>query len=81
MAVKIASTKARFFAILSIVLRLVAKSVLVRYKSGKKFFYKAVMSKDEMAADSLNTVCEQFFNGSRSDMIRFIERSVQDIVL
>ncbi|MBQ3640748.1 BlaI/MecI/CopY family transcriptional regulator [bacterium] len=61
--------------------RLVAKSVLVRYKSGKKFFYKAVMSKDEMAADSLNTVCEQFFNGSRSDMIRFIERSVQDIVL
>ena len=59
--------------------RLVAKSVLVRYKSGKKFFYKSVMSKDEMAMDSLKTISEQFFNGNYVDMIRFIEKNTQEL--
>ena len=60
--------------------RLTAKSILVRYKSGKKFFYKATMSKSEMAADTLRTVSNQFFGGSFSNMIRFIERECGEYV-
>ncbi len=61
--------------------RLTVKSILVRYKVGKKFFYKAAMSKDEMAMDAVKTVSEHFFNGSYSEMIRFIEKSSQDILV
>ncbi len=61
--------------------RLTVKSVLVRYKVGKKFFYKAAMSKEEMAMDAVRTVSEQFFGGSYSEMIRFIEKSAQDILV
>ena len=53
---------------------------MVRYKSGKKFFYKATMSKSEMAADTLRTVSHQFFDGSFSSMIRFIERECGEYV-
>lgn len=57
--------------------RLTVKSVLVRYKSGKKFYYKAVVSKEEMMSDAVKTISEQYFNGSYVDMIRFIEKNTQ----
>ena len=38
--------------------RLTTKSVLVRYKVGKKFFYKAAMSKKEMASEAVKTVAK-----------------------
>ena len=53
--------------------RLTAKSVLVRYKVGKKFFYSAAMNKDEMARDSIEEICSQFFGSNYVDMIRFME--------
>lgn len=61
--------------------RLTVKSVLVRYKVGKKFYYKAAMNKEEMALDAVKTVAEQFFSGSFSDMIRFIEKKSDDILV
>ncbi|HCB11277.1 MAG TPA: hypothetical protein DEO94_03880 [Cyanobacteria bacterium UBA11991] len=61
--------------------RLVSKSILVRYKSGKKFFYKVTVDKREMALDTLKEFCNNFFDGSISDMVRFIEReSVEYLV-
>ena len=53
--------------------RLTAKSVLVRYKVGKKFFYSAAMNRDEMAQEAINEISSQFFNGNYADMIHFIE--------
>ena len=53
--------------------RLVAKSVLVRYKSGKKFYYNAVTDKEEMASNAVNEVINNFFGGSSADLIRFVE--------
>ena len=61
--------------------RLTAKSVLVRYKVGKKFFYKATMDRKEMAMDSVKTVAEQFFNGSYSDMLHFIENECREFLV
>ena len=57
--------------------RLTVKSVLVRYKSGKKFFYKAAMTKNEMAQDAIKTISDYYFNGNYVDMIRFIEKNTQ----
>ena len=53
--------------------RLTGKSILVRYKVGKKFFYKATMNKREMAMEAVNEVSGQFFNKDYAQMIRFIE--------
>ena len=53
--------------------RLTAKSVLVRYKVGKKFFYSAAMNKDEMARENIEEISSQFFAGNYADMIRFME--------
>lgn len=61
--------------------RLTVKSVLVRYKVGKKFYYKAAMNKEEMALDAVKTVAEQFFCSNFSDMIRFIEKKSDDILV
>ncbi len=61
--------------------RLTVKSILVRYKVGKKFFYKATMNKNEMALDAVKTLTEQFFDGSYIDLIKFIENSNQHILV
>ena len=53
--------------------RLVAKSVLVRYKSGKKFFYNATVDKEEMATNAVKEIIENFFNGNSTDLIHFVE--------
>lgn len=60
--------------------RLTVKSILVRYKVGKKFFYKAATDKHEMALDAVKTVASQFFDGSYSDMLSFIERNCSEYI-
>ena len=61
--------------------RLTVKSILVRYKVGKKFFYKAAMDRHEMAAESVKDLCGRFFNGSYTEMIRFIERECSEFLV
>ena len=60
--------------------RLTLKSVLVRYKSGKKFFYKAAMQKDEMALEAINKVISNFFDGNSTNLIRFVEEKFNLLV-
>ncbi|MDR1327556.1 MAG: BlaI/MecI/CopY family transcriptional regulator [Heliobacteriaceae bacterium] len=54
--------------------RLTVKALLVRYKSGKKFFYKAAMSKSEMAFEAVDTVVDNFFDGEPVKLLRFVEK-------
>lgn len=61
--------------------RLTVKSVLVRYKVGKKFYYKATMNRNEMAMDAVKTVAEQFFNGNYVELIEFVEKNTQDVLV
>ncbi|MDR1168907.1 MAG: BlaI/MecI/CopY family transcriptional regulator [Heliobacteriaceae bacterium] len=72
--------KRAYTTIKTVMDRLVAKSVLVRYKSGKKFFYKAVMSRTETIAESVNTLLEQFFGGDCSELLRFVETECKLLV-
>ena len=61
--------------------RLTVKSILVRYKVGKKFFYKATMSRSEMAMDAIKETAEQFFNGNYVDMMKFIENECSEFLV
>jgi len=60
--------------------RLTTKSILVRYKSGKKFFYKATMQKEEMALEEVNELINNFFNGNSTTLIHFIEEKFNLLV-
>ena len=53
--------------------RLTVKSILVRYRVGKKFFYKAAMQREEMAFEEVKTVMDNFFDGNSSSLIHFVE--------
>ncbi len=60
--------------------RLSSKDLLVRYRSGKKFFYRSVMDKDEMAIVAIKEVSSQFFDGDDVKMLRFIESQCLELV-
>lgn len=60
--------------------RLTAKSVLVRYKSGKKFLYKAAINKEEMTHLAVKEVVDRFFNGSYDELIRFAQNSQKILI-
>ena len=61
--------------------RLTVKSILVRYKVGKKFFYKAAMNKDEMAQEAVQTLAEQFFDGNYVNLLHFIEKKCDALLV
>ena len=52
--------------------RLVEKNMLVRYKQGKKFFYKTVSSRDEMAQEAIKKLASQYFNNDMDSLARTI---------
>ena len=61
--------------------RLTVKSILVRYKVGKKFFYKATMNKKEMSMDAVKTVVNQFFDGDYVKLLRFVEKECDNLLV
>jgi len=74
-------TSRAYTTIKTVMDRLVAKSILVRYKVGKKFYYKAASDKREMALDMLKEFTNNFFDGSYADMMRFVEREMVELLV
>ena len=52
--------------------RLVEKNMLVRYKQGKKFFYKSVSSRDEMAQLAIKKLANLYFNNDMNSLAETI---------
>ena len=61
--------------------RLVSKSILVRYKTGKKFYYKVTMDKREMALEMMKEFTDNFFDGDIAKMVRFVERETVELLV
>ncbi len=59
--------------------RLVDKNLLKRQKSGKKFCYKSVESREEMAATAINKLANQFFNNDISSLMRALEKQCASV--
>lgn len=74
-------TQRAYTTIKTVMDRLVSKSILVRYKVGKKFFYKTTMDRREMALDMLKEFTDNFFNGDYANMMRFVEREMVEILV
>ena len=54
--------------------RLVDKKLLKRQKSGKKFCYTSVESREEMAATAINKLANQFFNNDIRSLMKALEK-------
>jgi len=74
-------TERAYTTIKTVMDRLVAKSILVRYKVGKKFFYKTTMDKREMALDMLEEFTNNFFDGDYIQMMHFIEKETEHLLV
>lgn len=74
-------TERAYTTIKTVMDRLVTKGVLVRYKDGKKFYYKSTLDKNEAAKKIIDTLSEQFFDGSHVELLRFIEKECEQILI
>lgn len=70
-------TERAYTTIKTVMDRLVTKGVLVRYKDGKKFFYKSTLDRNEASKKAIESVSSQFFDGSHVELLRFIERECE----
>lgn len=75
------NTERAYTTIKTVMDRLVAKGVLVRYKDGKKFYYKSTLDRNEASRKVIETVSSQFFDGSYVELLRFIERECEPLLV
>ncbi len=61
--------------------RLVSKDILVRYRSGKKYFYRTTIDKNEAAKKAIEDISNQFFDGNYIQMLRFIENKCEPLLV
>ncbi len=54
--------------------RLVDKKLLKRHKTGKKFCYKSVESREEMATSAINKLAGQYFNNDIRSLMKALEK-------
>lgn len=63
------SSKRAYTTVKTVMDRLVEKNMLVRYKQGKKFLYKTVSSRNEMAQQAIQKLACQYFNNDMDSLI------------
>lgn len=54
--------------------RLVEKKLLERYKKGKKFYYKSMSSREEMAQSAIKKLAYQYFNNDMRSLMKALEK-------
>lgn len=73
--------KRAYTTIKTVMDRLVSKGILVRYKNGKKFFYKSILDKNEAAKEALDDVSKMFFKGNYVELLRFTEKACENLLV
>ena len=68
------STQRAYTTIKTVMDRLTGKEMLLRYKSGKKFCYKATKSRSKMANTAINKLLKQYFNNDANLLLKTIEK-------
>ena len=68
------STTRAYTTIKTVMDRLASKNMLTRYKSGKKFCYKANESRSKMANSAINKLLKQYFNNDANLLLKTIEK-------
>ena len=68
------STQRAYTTIKTVMDRLAGKEMLIRYKSGKKFCYKASETRSKMANTAINKLLKQYFNNDANLLLKTIEK-------
>ncbi len=74
---KSSKTDRAYTTVKTVMDRLVEKNMLVRYKQGKKFLYKSVSSRDEMAQKAIKKLMGQYFNNDVRSLMKALEKEYQ----
>ena len=74
------NTERAYTTIKTVMDRLVAKELMVRYKNGNKFFYRSTFVREEVIRETIKDVSEQFFGGNYVQMMRFVERECEHLL-
>lgn len=61
--------------------RLVEKKLLKRQKSGKKFCYMSVESREKMAASAISKLAGQYFNNDVRSLMRALEKQCTSMTI
>ncbi len=61
--------------------RLVEKKLLKRQKSGKKFCYMSVESREKMAASAISKLAGQYFNNDVRSLMRALEKQCTSMTM
>lgn len=59
--------------------RLVEKNLLERYKKGKKFYYKSIASREEMAQSAIKRLAKQYFNNDIRSFMKALEKECSSV--
>ncbi len=70
---KNSSEKRAYTTIKTVMDRLFEKKILLRYKQGKKFFYRTAFSNDEVVINSLQEIAKRYCNGSLSQVSKILK--------
>ena len=68
------STTRAYTTIKTVMDRLTGKNMLVRFKNGKKFCYRATQSRSKMANTEINKLLKQYFNNDANLLLKTIEK-------
>lgn len=73
--------KRAYTTIKTVMDRLFEKRVLLRYKQGKKFFYRTVYSNNEIIVKSLNEIASRYCNGDLSQLSNTLNSMMEENAL
>ncbi len=65
--------KRAYTTIKTVMDRLFEKNILMRYKQGKKFFYRTAFSNDEIVINSLKEIANRYCNGDLSRLSNILK--------
>lgn len=61
--------------------RLSSKDLLVRYRDGKKFYYRSTFDREEIARETLKEVAQNFFSGDYVHMLKFAQKQCENLLV
>jgi BlaI family penicillinase repressor len=63
-----------YTTVMTVLEKMHRKGILAQRKRGKAYLYSAILGREEALRGILEHVCDVYFNSSREELVRFIEK-------
>ena len=67
-----------YTTVMTVLEKMYRKGILAQRKRGKAYLYSAILSREEVLRGILEHICDVYFQRSREELIRFIEKHYPD---